>query len=419
MWSVLGVVFVLFISWRFIDALGKSLPILELMMLIAGLQWVVGPFISYGQETTHYKYFMYVDQETYMSYIVPAFLCFCIPLLIILKNQKASQEINFLKYLPFAKALLFIGIGADVLSRFTPQSLAFFFFLVEQFKFIGALLLLFSAKKLDQYYFYGAIFYLLINALSRAMFHDLLLWGVFMFMYWCIKNKPALRTRLALIFAGIVFAIMIQSVKAAFRSQVWGGFQGNKVELFVNLLDEKVSSGYFEEETTNEQLNVRMNQGWIISAIMYYTPTFQSFAAGETVKEAVFSSILPRFLNPNKKLAGGQENFEKYTGLPLGDGTSMGMSIIGESYANFGVFNGIIFMSFWGGFLAWYWKKILSFAYDYPLILMFLPIIFLQVVKAETELVVVLNHLFKASIVVTLFFWVARKYLNWPLKETV
>ncbi|MCF1190798.1 hypothetical protein LRR18_04305 [Mangrovimonas sp. AS39] len=419
MWGFIGIIAVLYISWRFIDALGKSLPILELMMLISGLQWIVGPYISYRQETTHYKYYMYVDQSTYMSYIVPAFLCFCIPLLIILKNQKASQKINFLKYLPYAKSLLFIGIAADVLSAVTPPALAFFFFLIAQFKFIGALLLLFSAKKTDQYYFYGALFYLFTNALARAMFHDLLLWGVFMFMYWCLKKQPTLGTRLTLIFVGVLFAVMIQAVKTTFRNHIWGGFQGNKVELFVDLLDEKVSSGYFEEETANEELNVRLNQGWIISAIMYYTPTFQAYAGGETIKEAIFSSLLPRFLNPNKKVAGGQENFELYTGLPLSGGTSMGMSIIGESYANFGVFNGIVFMLAWGAFLAWYWKKILSFAYDYPLVLMFLPIVFLQVVKAETELSVVLNHLFKASIVVALFFWAARKYLNWSLKETV
>lgn len=419
MWGFLGIILVLYIAWRFIDALGKSLPILELMMLISGSQWIVGPYISYHQETTHFKYYMYVDQETYMTYIVPAFICFCIPLLMILKRKTASQEVLFSKYLPYAKSLLFIGVGADVLSAVTPAALAFFFFLIAQFKFIGALLLLFSPKKSDQYYFYGALLYLFVNALARAMFHDLLLWGIFMFMYWCIKNKPTLRTRLALISAGVIFAIMIQSVKAAFRSQVWGGFQGNKVELFVDLLDRKVSSGYFEDEASNEELNVRLNQGWIISAIMYYTPAFQDYANGVTIKDAIFSSLLPRFLNPNKKVAGGQENFELYTGLPLSKGTSMGMSIIGESYANFGVTKGVLFMFIWGWFLALFWKKLMKITQKYPLVLMFLPVLFLQVVKAETELVVVLNHLFKASIVVALFFWAARKYLNWALKETV
>jgi hypothetical protein len=45
----------------------------------------------------------------------------------------------------------------------------------------------------------------------------------------------------------------------------------------------------------------------------------------------------------------------------------------------------------------------------------FLPLMFLQVIKAETELVVVLNHLIKASIVIWAFFWFAKKRLNWKL----
>jgi hypothetical protein len=43
--------------------------------------------------------------------------------------------------------------------------------------------------------------------------------------------------------------------------------------------------------------------------------------------------------------------------------------------------------------------------------------VFLQVIKAETELVVVLNHLIKATIVVYLFFWAAKAFLNWNLKD--
>lgn len=419
MWEIVGIILVIYVFWRFIDALGKTIPIMELMMLIAGLQWIIGPIISYGQETSHYKYYMYVDQSTYMSYVVPAFFCFCLPLFLMLKKQSNSYSINYLKYLPYAKQLLFIGVGADVLSAVTPSALAFFFFLIAQFKFIGALLLLFSPRKSDQYYFYGAVFYLFLNALARAMFHDLLLWGIFMFMYWSLKKRPAMGTKLLLISAGIVMAIAIQAVKSSFRANVWGGYSGNKLELFVNILDDRISDGYFEEEESDEELNVRLNQGWIISAIMYYTPTFQAYAGGETVIEAVFSSILPRFLNPSKKMAGGQENFEKYTGLPLSDGTSMGLSIIGESYANFGVVNGAVFMLIWGGFLAWYWKKLVKITFKYPLVLMFLPVLFLQVVKAETELVVVLNHLFKASIVVALFFFASIKYLKWELKEAL
>lgn len=419
MWSILGILFVFYVFWRFVNALGKSLPVLELMMLIAGLQWVVGPYISYRQETSHYKYYMYVNEDTYMGYVVPALLCFSIPLFFILKRKITWEAINFVKFVPYSKGLLVIGVGSDILSSVSPSSLLFFFFLISQFKFIGAIILFFSRKKSDQYFFYGAIIYLLANALARAMFHDLLLWSVFMFMYWCLKKNPTFKTKLLLIFTGVLFAISIQVVKSNFRANVWGGYSGNKLDLFVDTLNEKVSTGYFDDDENTSELNVRLNQGWIISAIMYYTPSYQPFGEGETILDAIYSSFLPRFLIPNKKMAGGQENFEKFTGFILAGGTSMGMSIIGESYANFGITNGIVFMLIWGCFLAWYWKWILKLINKYPLILMFLPVLFLQVIKAETELVVVLNHLIKASIVVALFFWFAQKYLNWHLKERI
>ena len=95
----------------------------------------------------------------------------------------------------------------------------------------------------------------------------------------------------------------------------------------------------------------------------------------------------------------------------------MGISILGEAYGNFNRFGGIIFMGIWGYFLAMYWRFLFKGLHNNVLLLAFLPIVFLQVIKAETELVVVLNHLIKATIVVYLFFWAAKALLNWNFKD--
>ena len=146
-------------------------------------------------------------------------------------------------------------------------------------------------------------------------------------------------------------------------------------------------------------------------------PEKQPFFEGETIKDAISAAVLPRFLNPSKKKAGGQENFRRFTGLDIGDGTSMGISVIGEAYGNYGRNGGIIFMGVWGFVLVLFWRFILKKAQQNILLLAFLPLIFLQVIKAETELVVVLNHLIKASIVVFLFFWASKAFLNWKFNE--
>jgi hypothetical protein len=95
----------------------------------------------------------------------------------------------------------------------------------------------------------------------------------------------------------------------------------------------------------------------------------------------------------------------------------MGISIIGEAYGNFKVMGGILFMGIWGFLLAKIWIFLLKKCLKTPLLLAFLPLIFLQVIKAETELVVVLNHLVKSSIVVFGFFWATQKFLNWNLQR--
>ena len=89
----------------------------------------------------------------------------------------------------------------------------------------------------------------------------------------------------------------------------------------------------------------------------------------------------------------------------------MGMSLMGEAYANFGKM-GILFLGFWGFVLSGFWNFLIRKSKKKIIILFFLPLIFLQVVKAETELVVVLNHMVKASILVAGVLWLSKGFLN-------
>lgn len=414
-WSILGLLLVFYISWRFVKALGTSVPIMEMLLLIAALQWILGPFLSYLNNYTHSKYYMYVDENTYMSYVVPAFLLFTMVIFFRIPKIGLWELNRAVKFAPFARTLFVIGVIADIGYSVASPSFLFFLFLLLQFKFVGAILFLFSEDKRSQYFFYGTLGYLFLNALARGLFHDLLLWGVFMFMFWALKNKPSFKMRIAIITAGIFFAMGIQIIKGSYREIIYSGYSGNKLVLFLSILEDKVVNEEITEKD-DQNVNIRLNQGWIISAIMYNVPFREPFSDGGTIAEAISASILPRFLDKSKKMAGGQENFEKFTGLDINTGTSMGMSIIGESYANFGVMGGILFIGVWGLFLGWYWRGIVYFVRRYSLLLFFIPIIYLQVVKAETELVVVLNHLIKASILIALFFLFASKVLNWRLR---
>jgi hypothetical protein len=414
-WSALGVCLVLYIIFRFFQEIGKSFPILELILMIAGLQWILGAFNAYRLSVEHYKYYMRIDEESYMSFVVPAFLVFTIILLFRTKKYKITLQFNPTYYVRYGRYILLIGVLADISRAFVPPSLMFLVYLVSSFKFVGAGILLFSDKKEDRIFFYGSLLYLGLSSVYNAMFHDFILWGLFLFLIWAIKNKPSVKIKLFLVMSGLLVITAIQIVKSSFRAAVWGGSSDNKIELIVDSFQSSYNDTYLSTDEKLSELNVRLNQGWIIAAIMHHVPKYEAYAAGSTIKEAVFASVLPRFISSNKKIAGGQDNFKKYTGLALGIGTSMGLSILGEAYANFGVFGGVVFMAIWAWFLSWYWRKLAVYVNKHPLLLLFLPLLFLQVVKAETELVVVLNHLVKASIVVWLFFIAAKKYFNWKI----
>ncbi|NLR90500.1 hypothetical protein [Flammeovirga agarivorans] len=398
-WTYIGIIFTLYIIWKFIDELGKSIPILELLCLLMCLQWIIGPYNSYNSNISHYKYYMYVDETTYMSFVVPCVIIFTTILLY--NRKKISITINPTSYLNYAYRLLLIGIISDLLKIISPPSLYFFLFLTSQTKFISAIILISSKKVRDKYIFIGIIFYLISHALTTALFHDLIIWAVFIFMYWCIYHNTNFKIKTLLITFGIISIISIQFIKSTYRSFVWNNYSGNKIELFLQILYTNDVSYYQDKENLNN-LNIRLNQGWIISSIMKNVPQNTPFAEGETITNAISSAILPRFINPNKKKAGGQENFIKYTGLSLGKGTSMGLSIIGEFYANFGKIGSLICMIIWGYFLSLIWNRLYYSIFKKQILLFFLPLIFLQVIKAETELVVVLNHLLKSLFVVYL-----------------
>lgn len=412
--SIIGIGLVVYVAFSFVKALGKRLPVLELMTLVAGLQWIIGPAIEYQATSHHYKYYMYVEEAVYMGYVVPAYGIFAFIILYALRKGPVLNITmdTFHEFAPYGKYILLVGVIADFAGGVVPAGLKFVFFLLSNFKYAGALILLFSTKKWDRYLFYAALVYLFFASIRSGFFHELLLYGVFFYMFWAYKIRPNIKLNVLIIAFGMFAATVIQGVKANYREIISGGYEGSYVNLFFSSVGERLSA---EEEVTGfeeeENLNVRLNQGWIISAIMEHTPRMEPYADGSTVSEAVFASALPRFLNPNKAIAGGVENFEKFTGLPLGENTSMGMSIVGEAYANFGVGGGILFMAIWALVLIKFWFLILKQVAKNQLLLFFVPLMFLQVIKAETELVVVLNHLVKSLILIFIFFWISKKFV--------
>jgi hypothetical protein len=412
-WTIIGIIAVIFVFYKFITALGKHLPILELMLLIAGMQWILGAAIEYQTAFSHFKYYMYVDELEYMRYVVPAYIAFVVLVLYGLRKVKIIIDVDrFSGYSKLGIVLIVLGLLADLLRPSVPDSLKFILFLLANFKYVGAIILFFSKQKWHQILLYLAAIYLAVVSLASGFFHEFIIWCTFFYMFWCCKKKPSIKFSLIVIISGFFLSTIIQAVKMDYRVFLQSGFEGSYSSLFMDILNKRLAGGLAEDTEAQSELNVRLNQGWIISAIMDHTPNVEPYGKGVTIKEAIFASALPRFLNPNKKVASGRDNFEKFTGISLDSTTSMGISIVGESYANFGRIWGIIFMGIYGFFIIKIWGFLNKKIKQNLVILFFLPLIFLQVIKAESELLTVLNHLVKTSILVFIFLFLIKKFNN-------
>ena len=414
-WTALGLAYCAYIVIDFTKKLGNSLPIPETMLMIAAMQWILGPWIDYITPETHMIYRMYVPQDDYMGFVVPGLLAMHWGVFLFWKGNEdfdalAAHATSFTeKYPSFPYLLIVAGFAIPYIQSFLPSSIGFVLYLLANVKYIGAIYLLFSKKSNRWPVFIGIMTITLIGAIASSMFHDFLLWGILTFTFVCRELKLSFTAKIAALIIGSFFVITIQAVKPKVRKIAWstGVSQGGELVLFYTLSVDEWRKGTIVNPTDQNDMNVRLNQGWIISKLMSWVPRHEPYAEGSTITEAINASFVPRFLSPNKAIAGGKKNFEKYTGHKL-EGASMGISLAGEGYANFGRFGGILFMFGWGLFVGWFWKKIHEKSINYTTLLLWSPLVFQQVVKAETELLDVLNHFVKAAILVWLLLYFLR-----------
>ncbi len=414
-WSAVGIAYCSYLALDFNRRIGDEIPIPQLMLLIAAMQWILGPWLDYITPETHYLYYMYVPENEYMAFVVPGLLAMHLGIHYFTKetpieqvSQAAARLTANYPRLPYI--LIVGGFVLHYISPYFPVQLAFVFYLLTNIKYIGVIYLMFSDKNNKWPIFLGVMLLTLISSIASGMFHDFFLWAVLTFTFVAREFKMAYFTRFIALIIGALLIITVQAIKPKVRDIVWkGNYQGSELGLFIALSTQEWQSGTILTPTNQNEMNVRLNQGWIISRIMWHVPEKEPFAEGATIIEALNATLVPRFLNSDKAIAGGRKNFIKYSGQQLNSGTSMGISLAGEGWANFGYWGGILFLGVWGLFVGWFWRFLQQKSVLYPTILIWAPLIFQQVIKAETELLDVLNHLVKAAILVFLLLWLIKK----------
>lgn len=408
----------------FIRNLGKNIPIRELILVTLSIQCLFVPALYYNNLLNIPEiYAMAVPEATYFNYMVPAFLLFATGISIGKKKSFVIDIKNKDDLFKIGKTLIILGIVADLALPFIPAVIRFFVLLIGYFKYIGAIYVLFSHNRKYVIWVILAFANTLVYSLAQAMFQNLLGWSMFFILYYFYKQKTPVIRQVSIISLLLTGIFILQHVKGGYRLAIQDQKVNANVEEKVNMfVDQYIESTTDEETFSEESLNnnfVRFNQGYIISRIMNHVPSSEPFAKGETIQDALYSSVVPRFLDPGKTRVGGSSGlYTRFTGYELIGGTSKDLSIFGEIYANFGVKRGIFSALIVGLFYNLFISALIYIAQRDPQLIFWIPYLFLIMVRPENAFVAVLNHFTKASLIlyITYHLFLKKYMVNAQLK---
>lgn len=386
------------VLYGFLRRLDEGLPLIQLVGLLATMQWIIGPILAYNADLDFGRHGMRVSEDVYFSFALPGTAALLVGLYLTGASVKQREILRFIydrDCLLMGLVLGAVSLIAQVASRVGPETLQFGFMLLTQLRYIGVLYLLRWRSPWRWPLLALFLLPLVSQTAVSAMFHDLIIWCGIVSCYWFALRKRTVNQKWVVLAGAAFFAFTIQSIKSSYRDKVWQAEEAS----FINEIANFWSSGenLISDDTKAGNI-VRINQGWIIAAIMSYVPDAEPHANGETVVTAVRSALIPRFLDPDKAGAGGRQNFMRFTGLILTEKTSMGISPLGEAYANFGIEGGIVAMMVYGLLFGWAVRFCFQFSLKHPYFIFWIPLIFYQAIKAETDLLTVLNQITKGGI---------------------
>ena len=401
------------------NSIGLVIPIRALFGTLMCLQMLVGATFAYNgldKYQTLERYIMQIPEDQYFSYAIPAVLSFIAALHIfnkssgeIIDRKRVEDLISNNKNLPYI--FIIVGFGCSFIGSALSSGLGFIIYLLSNLKFIGAFLLVLQKGKLKivpLIIVYSAI---IISSLREAMFHDLITWVIFLGAIFAIRLKPSAALKITFIVIFTIIVVIIQQLKGIYRTSLK---QGDEAGL-------KTFAAAFEQGKDNSnvfllaglaQSNVRINQGFIITNIMSTVPSQIPFAKGEELKIILEAAFLPRILAPNKLNAGDRTIFSKYSGMDLLEGTSMGLSSLGDAYINFGVWGGCAFMFVLGLFYSLVLHGFQKFSKNYPLLILFATLVFYFPIRPDSELQTNLGHVVKSVILIWILLQVFSKYFR-------
>ena len=388
------------------NSISTVLPIRYLAGLLMCVQMLLGPAFAFNglDQYQYVTYQMKVPETVYFQYALLGVVLFILGLHVTAGKLKGEQ-LNLTAIRTFADRsgnlpyyLIGIGFFSSTVSSFFGSSFTFVFVLLGSLKFIGLYMMLLGGRQIKIAPLLLVIGSVIMDALTIAMFHDLLVWIILTGAILAIKYQVKTGVKAAVTVGFILLAVVIQQLKKDYRANI--AVAGSGINTFESVYQDRVSDNSLFSYEKLAESNVRINQGYIITNIMATVPEKVPFENGAELMIILESAFLPRILAPNKLNAGDRFIFMKYTGLQLREGTSMGLSAMGDGYINFGVLGGAIFMFFFGLSFSMVLNGFQKYSRTFPVLLLFVPLVFYYPIRPDCELQTSLGHLVKSVMLI-------------------
>jgi hypothetical protein len=408
-WSAIGLGFTALVIGHLCMTARRFVAFPDLIAAASCLQWIVAPWLAAEYPSRMVLYHMSLPIDEYLRYAVPATIALWVGL-----HLPASRILSTTWVLPETEPLskpvrrtldaaIVIGLIVDVYSVYVPPQLAFLGYLIASLRFVGALGWMVTKTPGWMIRVLGVMLHFVATqSAGGGMFYLVVHWAGYFLLVYGFMKRWRMTMAMALL-AGIVGLGLLQSVKPSFRLSLIEERPAGSVEAFTRLtsmLWERVSQGHaIDPNADTGDTLVRFNQGWIIARIMTHVPAEEPYAAGQTLADAAIFTILPRFLFPNKREGASTELFFRFTGIKLPPNTRMGLGVIGELYANFGMLGGVLATLVYGGMMGLILLFFAVRAQKNPLWWAVAPAILLPCVEPGFNIEDVSNHIVKAAVV--------------------
>ena len=337
------------------------------------------------------------------------------------KPEAVTEPLSQSEYL-FMCGLIGFGFFMFFISPYLPGSFRFFYYILAELRFVGALSLMFSFA--SGWHFWMALVYamLLVQTSSAGVFYELVLWVGYWFICRAYLKKWRWKLVLYLIPAFFVITILNEA-KVQYREEISSGELTitQRLTMLGNLMRDVVFPNHhslYSVPDAHDDTLVRYNQGWIISNVMTTVPELEPYAGGKTVWDGLIDSLIPRAFLPGKIQASSRDMFNQYTNLNISEDTSMALGVAGEMYANFGSLGGVLATLVYGIFIGLIFSRFARLAKHSTLWWAWAPFVLLAAIEAEWNLGDILNHTIKSLIVMIalIFFMPVFKKRLFPRK---